>query len=647
MCGICGQFNFGNRARVSPEALVMMTSALRHRGPDDEGYYLGGAVGLGFRRLSIIDLSGGHQPMADSGKSVWVVFNGEIYNFHELKHELQGFGHVFRTKSDTEVIIYGYKQWGEDVLNHLNGMFGVAIWDERNRKLLLARDRMGIKPLYYRLAADAVTFGSEIRAIIAADRRPLEIDSEALSLFLQHRYVPSPFSILKDVRKLAAGTCLILQERQAPRIQRWWNFAPVPFDPMPSDQEATEHLLTLYRTAVRRQLVSDVPLGLLLSGGLDSGLLLALMNESGGSSKTFTVGYGNSYADDELSDAAQTARYFGSPNVGVRLNRQIFEGTLDNVAGILEEPVTASSIVPMYHLCRRTREHVKVALMGQGPDELLGGYTRHLGARYGHLWRALPLALRDAVGFFLKPLSYNEAVKRALYSLDVPDRLERYERILSIVSLETMRDLFHDGVLPKDGPSIRDVWMEDLAPLIRDVDELGGMQFFEVRSSLPDELLSYADKISMAAGLEVRVPYLDQDVVEYVERLSSSFKVRHARRKWLHRKVANSFLPPAVLHRKKRGFLSDVEGWFRESMSTKMGTLLRDPNSVIYGYLRYSSVRRLMQEHQQGISNNSKILFSLVMLEQTTRLYTEHHEVMYPLTEAQNSLLMLHSKESN
>jgi len=630
MCGICGQFNFGNKPRVSPETLVFMTSAISHRGQDDEGYYLWGPVGLGFRRLSIIDLSGGHQPMADTEDSVWVVFNGEIYNFHELKHELESFGHVFRTKSDTEVIIYGYKQWGEDVLNHLNGMFGVAIWDERNRKLVLARDRMGIKPLYYRLESDTVTFGSEIRAIIAADRRPLEIDSEALSLFLQHRYVPSPFSMLKGVRKLAAGTCLILQEERAPRIERWWKFAPVPFDPMPSDEEAAEHLLTLYRTAVRRQLISDVPLGLLLSGGLDSGLLLGLMNESGGSWKTFTVGYGSSYADDELSDAAQTARHFGSPNFEVRLNRQMFEDTLDKVAGILEEPVTASSVVPMYHLCRRTREHVKVALMGQGPDELLGGYTRHLGARYGHLWRALPLALRNGVGYLLGAMSHNEAVKRALYSLDVPDRLERYERILSIASRETMRDLFHDGVLPKGEPSIREVWSEDLASLMQDVDELGGMQFLEVRSALPDELLSYADKISMATGLEIRVPYLDQEVVEYIERLNSSFKVRHGRRKWLHRKVANSFLPPAVLLRKKRGFLSDVDGWFRESMPTKMGTLLRDPNSVIYGYLRYSSVLRLMQEHQQGVSNNSKILFSLVMLEQTARLYAERHEDKRP-----------------
>lgn len=622
MCGICGQFNFRHQQKISPADVRAMASAIRHRGPDDEGFYVSGPIGLGFRRLSIIDLTCGHQPMSDADQSVWVVFNGEIYNFKELRAELESFGHVFRTKSDTEVIVYGYKQWGEDVLSHLNGMFALALWDPAQRKLMLARDAMGIKPLYYQLDSSTVTFSSEIRGLLArADKSP-EIDPAALALFLQHRYVPAPYSLIKNVRKLAAGTRLIAQSGSEPRLERWWNFSPAPFDSMPNEDEATEHLLMLYKQAVKRQLVSDVPLGLLLSGGLDSGLLLALMKENGRAWNTYTVGYGNSYADDELSDAEFTASHFGVPNFQVRLSRETFESTLESVADILEEPVTASSVVPMYHLCQRARRDVKVVLMGQGPDELLGGYTRHLGAKYGYMWRALPHGLRQLAGFGMQKLTRWEMVKRALQSLDVKDRWERYERILSLDTHENICGLFKRDVLVAGQAAMRQLWKKEFEHLMSNTDELGGLQFLEMRSSLPDELLMYADKISMAHGLEVRVPYLDQDIVQFVERLNSSFKVRRGSRKWLHRKVTKLFLPPQVLRRKKRGFLSDIDGWFRQSVSTKMGDVLRDRTSLLYEYVRWSAVKKLHEDHQSGTKEVSKILFSLVMLEQTLRVYS-------------------------
>jgi len=277
MCGICGKFNFDRRAPVEHRELEAMAGTIRHRGPDDEGYHLDGPVGLGFRRLSIIDLSGGHQPMSDKDETTWVVFNGEIYNFPELRKELEGFGHVFRTRSDTEVIVHGYKQWGDEVLNRLNGMFGLALWDARRRRLLVARDALGIKLVYYRASGDSLWFGSEIRPVIATMEEKPEADPEALSLFLQYRFTPSPFTALRGVYKLAPGTKLVAQDGKY-ETSRWYNFSPKPFAPAKSAAEAGEELLALYRQAIRRQLMSDVPLGLLLSGGIDAALSLAMRN---------------------------------------------------------------------------------------------------------------------------------------------------------------------------------------------------------------------------------------------------------------------------------------------------------------------------------------------------------------------------------
>ena len=276
MCGICGQFNFGTGEPVDPGVIRRMSDTMVHRGPDDVGTYISGDLGLGFRRLSIIDLSGGHQPMSDRDQTVWVVFNGEIYNYRELRDELTGLGHEFLTKSDTEAIIHGYKQWGEDVLLRLNGMFGLAVWDERRRKLLVARDRAGIKGLFYKIDGGRLLFGSEIRPIAENLDGRLELDPVAMNLILRFRYTPSPMTIYQGVRKLGPGMKLVIEDGRV-REERWWLFRPELFDPPPTIEEAEEELLALYRQAVRRQLVSDVPLGLLLSGGLDSGLLLALM----------------------------------------------------------------------------------------------------------------------------------------------------------------------------------------------------------------------------------------------------------------------------------------------------------------------------------------------------------------------------------
>jgi len=559
--------------------------------------------------------------MSDREQSVWIVFNGEIYNYPELKQELEGYGHVFSTRSDTEVIIHGYKQWGDEVFNHLNGMFGVAIWDEKKKRLVIARDPMGIKLIYYRIENGSVYFGSEIRPVLAEmDHKP-GVDPTALNLFLRYRYTPSPLTIYESIMKLAPGTRLVF-ENGGHRLERWYRFSPMPFSPMPSVNEAKEELLAIYKRAIKRHLLSDVPVGLLLSGGVDSGLLLGLMNLYGNSWPTYTVGYGTSFKDDELEDAARTAKVFAAQNTAVELTRETFESALTKIVSCLEEPIASSSIVPMYFVCQRARQDVKVALVGQGPDELFGGYTRHLGVRYGGYWRALPEWTRKLISVLIAAKPRNETLKRGVYSLNVTDRMKRYQHIFSLLPGEKIGGLFQDSLLPAHADdAILECWA-DLVPLMENTDELGGFQFLEIRSSLPDELLMYADKLSMAHSLEVRVPYLDREIVEYVERLNAGFKVRHGVRKWIHRKVCRDYLPQEIIKRKKRGFaVNVVDDWFRSSLNSKLDSYLLDESSRIYQYLRPQAVRQLYQDHQSRKSDNHKLLFSLVVFEQWLRSF--------------------------
>ncbi len=619
MCGICGQFNFVDGEPVYPALIGRMTRSIIHRGPDDEGSYFDGSLGFGFRRLSIIDLAGGHQPMSDSAGKVWVIFNGEIYNFKELRSDLESRGHRFLTNSDTEAIIHGYKEWGTKVFGRLNGMFGVAIWDVDRRRLVVARDAMGIKLVYYRLQEGTLTFASEIRAILAADRSEPEIDPISLNLFLRYRYTPSPLTIFKGIRKLAPGSMLVVEAGGCTE-QRWYDYKPIPFEGPKEVAAAEQELLDLYEAAVKRHLISDVPVGLLLSGGLDSGLLLALMNRHGKGWPAYTVGYGEVFEDDELVDAAETAALLGARHVPVQLNRKEFEDSLPKIVECLEEPVASSSIVPMYFVCQRAREDVKVALVGQGPDEAFGGYRRHLGVHYGGMWRGMPGPIRGLLGSAIKRLPRNETLKRGINSLGVEDRLQRYQQVFSLAPGPQIDGLFRDDFsYAKLEYSFVDAWRE-LMPQMEHADELGGFQLLELRSSLPDELLMYTDKLSMAHGLEIRVPYLDRTVVEFAQRLDASYKIRHGTGKWLHRKVCQRFLDPRILRRKKRGFaVNVVDGWLQSSLEGKLPEMLLDESSLMFNLLEPQAVRRLLHEHRSGRQDNYKLLFSLAMLEQWLR----------------------------
>jgi asparagine synthase (glutamine-hydrolysing) len=616
MCGICGQIKIAGDEPVDQKTIRRMAQTIFHRGPDDDGYYFDCSLGLGFRRLSIIDLSGGHQPMADVEESVWIVFNGEIYNYKELRAELAALGHKFQTSSDTEVIIYGYKQWGLDVFNHLNGMFGVAIWDVKKRRLVVSRDAMGIKLIYYKIADGKLNFGSEIRPVLAAEDSLPAVDPTAVNLFLRFRYTPSPLTIFQGVRKLAPGTMLVVENGQC-REQRWYDYRPEPFAKMPADRDATEELFQLYRGAVKRHLLADVPVGILLSGGLDSGLLLALMNEHGRDWPAYTVGYGRNFADDELVDAAESASLLGARHNQVMLDQEGFEKSLPNIVRFLEEPIAASSVVPMYFVCQRARQDVKVVLLGQGPDELFGGYKRHLGVHYGARWRGLPKSFQALTTALVNQLPRNETLKRGVHSLGIAERLERYQNVFSLVPGETVNGLFRDAGGQVSG--LVDYW-QSLLPQMEKLDELGGFSLLEIRSSLPDELLMYADKLSMAHSLEARVPYLDRTVVEYAQRLDASFKVRRGERKWLHRRVCEKFLPPQILKRKKRGFaVNVVDDWFNNSATGKISELLLDGNSLMYSVLQPAPVKKLLDDHQSHRQDNHKLLFSLVMFEQWLR----------------------------
>jgi len=621
MCGLVGILKFTAGEMVDWSNIQRMCRVIAHRGPDDEGIYIdkNNGLGLGHRRLSIIDLEAGKQPMSNVKEDVWVVFNGEIYNFPSLRIELESLGHTFRTQSDTEVIIHGYEQWGLDVLTHLNGMFAIALWDRKRKRLLLARDRAGIKPLYYRMTTTKLEFASEIRALTTNGNSKQAINVTALNLFLRYRYTPSPLTMFKVISKLAPGTRLVF-EGGRPRVELWWKFKPRPFNPAPSFADAQEGLLERYRDAVKSQLISDVPVGLLLSGGIDSALLLAFMNQSGNSFQTFTVGFGSSFSDDELSEASCSAKRMNSPNTSVLISKEMFETALPKIIETLEEPVASPSVVPMYFLCERARADVKVVLMGQGPDELMGGYKRHLGTYYGGYFRNLPPPLSTGIRSLGKCFFRKDSVRRAINSLFGSDRIERYQNILSIMSGAIIDGLFQDSVLPSsvDGAML-DCW-EELLPLMVDTDELGGLQFLEVRSWLPDALLLYADKLSMAHGLEVRVPYLDQNIIEYVEQLPSCFKIRNGGTKWLHQKISRQLLSREITRRKKKAFAANVvDRWFLDSRNSIIQSTLMDHDSLIYDYLKPQAVHLLIQQHQSGFRDNHKIIFSLAVLEEWLR----------------------------
>jgi len=619
MCGICGKYNFISDIQPSYESIFGMTELITHRGPDDSGIELSGNLGFGFRRLSIQDLSpSGHQPMKDYEGRIMIVFNGEIYNFLELRAELKGYGYKFKSHTDTEVIIYSYEKWGDDFLNKLNGMFGLALWDAPKGKFILARDRIGIKPVYYQETSDGITFGSEIKCILGDTPVSPQYSSSGLFSFLRYRYTPSPDTIYEGIKKLAPGTAITIIKGNVQKW-RWWNFKPTTISKGMSQNQAIEELSTLYEDSVKHHLISDVPVGLLLSGGVDSALLLSLMNKEKKGIKTFSVGYGSSFEDDELQDAKKTAELYGAEHHQVILKQKEFIETLPKIISFLEEPVATSSIVPMYHVCQKAGEHVKVALVGQGPDELFGGYNRHLGLRIGPHWRNIPKPARSVLEKNLKGKVKSENFRRALFSLGINDRMNRYKNVFALEETSFIMNLFNKDRIGSVDEMDHIVLWDELKPYIENVDELTGFQFLEMRSSLPDELMMYSDKLSMAHSIELRVPYVDKNIVEYAEGLSQYIKMPNFKRKYIHKAIAKRYLPDEVINRKKRAFASNViKDWFNSEIDNELINILRDPLAKIYNFLNFASVQEVINAHKNG-SDFHKLIFSFIVIEMLMR----------------------------
>ena len=610
MCGICGIYHYRTGQPADPSILAKMVSTMIHRGPDDSGQHVDGSAGIGMRRLSIIDLAGGAQPISNEDGRIWVVCNGEIYNFKELREELEGRGHGFHTFSDTEVIVHGYEEWGFEALGRLNGMFGLAIWDSRDRSLTVARDPFGIKPVYYRDVDGSLLFGSEIRPILAHPGVPRAVDLQALDQYLDRTFVPSPLTAFQDIRKLPAGYALRLSEAGA-TVEPFCGGAPAEFLREP-EATVVDRLREAIAAAVRRQMVSDVPIGVMLSGGVDSSAVATIMAQASGNPiESFTVGFTGDFAENELEHARATAKRLGANHHEVVLSAGDFADFLPRSIWYLEEPIATTSTLAFHKVCELAHEHVKVVLTGQGADEPFGGYARHFGEYYGRYYRAVPGALRRGL---LEPallrLPRNERVKRAARSLGEMDPETRHAAVYSTMDPGLRHRLWREkpsfGGAPAAPP-----WSEQA----RHLDDLSRMLYADSRTSLPDNLLLYGDKMSMSVSLECRVPFLDLELMRLVESIPPDLKIKGRTQKYVLKKAVTAWVPRSTLTRKKVGFATPVDQWFRGDWRERTSDLLLAADSACGQFFQPAVVRQMLEEHVKGAQDHKRALFSLLTFE--------------------------------
>jgi asparagine synthase (glutamine-hydrolysing) len=616
MCGISAIFDTSGKP-ISASILEDMTMAMAHRGPDGAGIFVDKEVGLGHRRLSIIDLGGGAQPLSAANGELHVVFNGEIYNFVELRQELEQLGCVFRTKSDTEVIIHGYEKWGEDCVSRFNGMFAFALWDSRRRCLFLARDHLGIKPLYYIRLGTVFAFASEIKSLLRLPACPREVDVKAMADLFTFRYVPSPATLFKGIKKLPAAHSMMVSF-SGPKVRRFWRKIPTirhPFD----ESKAVEEYQALLQDAVRIQLRSDVPLGLFLSSGVDSAGLLALMADgASGPVQTFTIGFEGGESCSEVDEARKIARQFGADHYSTVLTPNDYTHYFERYMTDLEEPVGSESAAAFYFVAKAARERVKVALTGQGADEPWAGYDRYLGIKYSSLYSQLPGFVTGSFSSFASRIPFPmERLKRGLESLGEPDVLTRLTKASSFFNSE-MRQQLYKGPLKEIAESDPFGPREALRPMqdeVKHLDPLTQILYLDTHINLPDYLLMIADKTSMANSLEVRVPFLDYRLIEFVESLPPQMKLKGATGKYLHKKSLAKWLPADVVYRKKKGFANPVEEWFRTTMRPLVEDCLLSKNSAIATYFDQRSIEKMLQLDRDKKEQYRRHIFLLVSFE--------------------------------
>jgi len=623
MCGIAGKFNFDSTRPVDGTRLAAMTTVIAHRGPDADGFYVGDSVGLGHRRLSIIDLATGDQPMSNEDGTVWVVFNGEIYNFADVRHELLQAGHRFRTHSDTEVIVHAYEQWGEAAVDRFRGMFAFALWDQRRRRLVLVRDRLGVKPMYYSANAGGVTFGSEIKSLLEDPDVPRAWSPEALDAYLTLGYIPAPRTIYQNIWKLPAGHLLVAENGRV-RVRRYWDLTFTGDGDPSREAEYLERLEQLVDESVRLRLVSDVPLGAFLSGGIDSSLVVASMvRQCANRVVTTSVGFDDN-GFNELEYARRVAEHLGTESHEEIVRPDIVD-LLPKLAWHLDEPFADSSAVPTYYVSKAAREQVTVALSGDGGDELWAGYARH-------------------------------RVERA--EIDARRRLGRLGRTIAgrigarlPLTVKGTRSLRHLGLTPADACAQKhayglfDRWIRgslysaDFAHELRDADPLVDFRiayqacgspdpldralYVDVKTYLVDDIMTKVDKMSMAVSLESREPLLDHRLLELAATIPSSLKLKNGRSKYLLRRLLERRIPKSIVDRPKHGFSAPIARWLRGPLAPMVDALLTDGRLRDRGLFDEAAVARLWREHRDDGADHCHRLWSLVMLELWFRQFVD------------------------
>jgi asparagine synthase (glutamine-hydrolysing) len=621
---VCGIAGFVNRDRSRPadaDVLRAMTHAIHHRGPDEDGFLLDGEAGLGMRRLSILDVAGGTQPIYNEDRSVGVVYNGEIYNFQELREDLIARGHTFRTRSDTEVIVHQYEEDGPDCLNRFNGMFGLAIWDLRRRRLMLGRDRLGIKPLHYMEGAGSLVFGSELKSLLQHPDATRELDPISVSRYLTHECVPAPRSIFRGIRKLPPGHRLIWEDGRA-SVEEWWR---IRFDGTAAPKrprEALEELERLLSAAVERRLVSDVPLGGFLSGGIDSSTIVAFMQRHASVPvKTFSIGF-QEESFDESNHARTVAKHLGTEHHERVFSPEDMIDLVPRLAEFLDEPLGDGSVLPTFLLSAFTREQVTVSLSGDGGDELFAGYPTYFAHRAASLYERVPRLLRRGLVAPLvrrlpvstRNFSFDFAAKRFI-SGDGMSPLERHLVWMGSFSGDSKRAVLSGDMnrLLADDDEFADaraLWEGCDAP-----DDLTRVLHQDMRVYMQDDILTKVDRTSMAHSLEVRVPLLDHTVVEFVTSLPISWKLKGWTTKYLLKQLALRYLPEQIVTRKKKGFGVPIAAWIRGPLRELVQDLLSPDRIRSGGVFEPATVTRLLEEHLSGRFDHRKTLFTLLVFE--------------------------------
>jgi asparagine synthase (glutamine-hydrolysing) len=610
MCGIAG-FVLAD-CNAPAVTIRSMCDQIRHRGPDDEGYHIDGGCAIGIRRLSIIDLSTGHQPISNEDGSVWIVFNGEIYDYQSLRRELISQGHRFATQSDTETIVHLYEQDGIEGLSRLRGMFAIAIWDARRRRLLLARDRFGKKPLYYAALPRGFYFGSELKCLSEAGV-PLEVDTEALRLYFQFSYIPDPLSPYRAIRKLPPGHWLTCDADLSIRQGRYWRL-PIPTDEAPAGGEAEtrSRLRELFDESVRIRMIADVPLGAFLSGGIDSSLVVSSMAlQSSQRVKTFSIGFEESQFN-ETAYAGMVAKAYGTEHHEIIVKPDSID-LISRLVKHFDEPFADSSAIPTYIVSEFAAQHVKVVLSGDGGDELFDGYESFLAVDRMRKLDLVPQILRGFVSFIADRLPYSAYGKNYLRMISRPSAMSRYFDYNYAPYYLRERLLQPDWMLPADAAYLDRAFGDYF--LANGADILSKVAYFEARANLTSDMLVKVDRMSMANSLEVRCPLLDHRLAELAATIPHSWKIRNKKGKQILIEALGDRLPPALLSRKKMGFGVPLAMWFRSSLREFVWDTLTGARFLGRGVVSGEFVKSMLEEHGCGRRDNSHWLWSLLMLE--------------------------------